>query len=847
MGVILALAALGIGVLAHRRPPVDRRAVLVSLGALTGGLLVQCAVWFAVGGRLATGVPTLLQALAGVATWWGLARLVAFDAKRRDLVVRGILGVIVALVAATGSSQLAAFFTLFGVLAFRWNRLFTTRERFALTLAALALFVLGLKVPPPQEPAGDALGALLTFGRWAASAAILYAGLASFVLFRAFVRDPSLGIRTVGNRLALSHVLVVVVPLALLGLLWAFTTVLGVNSDRAMVAARAVRAEGRALAGIARTALASPADGASLRTAVAVRGGTWSDAHVWVREHGAWSQLLGDSLGDVAVLQAWPDAPRGPRSAVVQLGLRRFYGAVVRDGADTTRAAIAIVSLDSLLAGDPQRIAESKLLVTSRPSTTDTTARRVVDQVQEVAEGARASQAARRSLRRATPAVRESLSREDSLQLAKLRRVLRGLGVADSTVQLQGRGKSRNRPGVTLNTGGENFDLKSLSPGGNPLLDGHDLLPELYWNGKELQFGRTLLTASLDPHQAVAGLFRNLRENKVSILPLILIAGLTLLFLVLVVLDFGMVVGIGRSITAAIQGLKGGAAKLESGDLAHRVEVKGDDDLWDVADAFNQAMAGFERSRELEQERARLENELALARQIQARLLPAGPPKIPGFEIAGHYDPARQVGGDYFDHLDLGDGRVLLVIADVSGKGVPAALLMSGFRASLMSQSADLAAADPVALCRHLNDFLVRSVETGKFVTGFLAFADARANALHFVNAGHNPPVLLRHDGSHVSLEAGGLMFGVLPGAPYESARVPFSSGDLLVLYTDGVVEGASPAQELWGDDRLIETVKRCAARPSLEVVETIAGEVRAFEGDAGPADDVTLLVARRL
>src|SRR6185436_5831558 len=166
-----------------------------------------------------------------------------------DLVVRAIFAVITLLVAATGSSQAAAFFTLFGILSFRWNRLFTTSERFGLTLGALALFLLGLKVPTPAEPANDALAAALTYGRWAASSAILYAGFASFVLFRAFVRDPSLGIRTVGRRLALSHVLVVVVPLALLGLLWAFTTVLGVNSDRAMVAARAMEGEGRALNG----------------------------------------------------------------------------------------------------------------------------------------------------------------------------------------------------------------------------------------------------------------------------------------------------------------------------------------------------------------------------------------------------------------------------------------------------------------------------------------------------------------------------------------------------------------------------------------------------------------------
>jgi len=843
VGILFALAAVAIAVFAHRTPPRDRRGVALSLAVLAGGLVVQCLAWFAIAAKIAVAPLVLLQALAGLATWWGLVRVVAFDAQRRDLVVRAIFGGLTLLTAAAGSSQLAAAMTLVGILAFRWNRLFTTGQRFLLGLGAVALFLLGLRVPAPDAPVHGALEAAITFGRWSATSAILYAGLGVFVLFRAFVRDPSLGIRTVGRRLALSHVLVVVVPLGLLALLWSFTTVLGVNGDRALVAQRAVAAEGRALADAARATLASPGEA---RTRFATRGATWSDVHLWRRERGAWTQLAGDSFPNSAVLQAWPDSlrPRFPAFGVVQMPDRRFFGAAVRDSVDPTRAAIVLVDLDSLIAGEPRRIAESKLLVSSRVSS-GPVSDSVAEVVTEAATGARAARAAHRTIRAATPAVRESLTREDSLQLAKLRGVLRRLGVADSNVQL---GERRSPQGkIRFNNGRESFDLKSLSPGGNPLLDGHALIGEVEWNGRRLRPARALLTSSLSPREAIAGLYRNLRENPISLLPVILIGALTLLVLVVAIFDIGMVVGMGRSITAAIQALKGGAAKLETGDLAHRIEVAGDDDLWSVAGAFNQAMAGFERSRELEQERTRLENELALARQIQARLLPSGPPTIAGFEIAGHYDPARQVGGDYFDHLDLGNGRVLLVIADVSGKGIPASLLMSGFRASLMSQAGDLAAADPVALCGHLNDFLVRSVESGKFVTAFVAFADAGANALHFVNAGHNPPVLFRHDGSHASLEAGGLMLGVLPGTPYESARTNFTPGDLLLLYTDGVVEGASPTQELWGDDRLLAAVRRCAGRPSTEVVETIASEVRAFEGDAGPADDITLLAARRV
>jgi sigma-B regulation protein RsbU (phosphoserine phosphatase) len=115
------------------------------------------------------------------------------------------------------------------------------------------------------------------------------------------------------------------------------------------------------------------------------------------------------------------------------------------------------------------------------------------------------------------------------------------------------------------------------------------------------------------------------------------------------------------------------------------------------------------------------------------------------------------------------------------------------------------------------------------------------------VNAGHNPPVLLRADGSHSSLEAGGLMFGVLPGAPYAAGHTTFGPGDLLVLYTDGVTEGASTTLEQWGDDRLLAAVRRGAARPCSELVRGVAEEVRTFEGEQGPADDITLLVARRV
>ena len=216
-----------------------------------------------------------------------------------------------------------------------------------------------------------------------------------------------------------------------------------------------------------------------------------------------------------------------------------------------------------------------------------------------------------------------------------------------------------------------------------------------------------------------------------------------------------------------------------------------------------------------------------------------------GLDIAGCSEPAREVGGDYYDHFDLGQGRVLLVIADVSGKGVPAALLMSAFRASLMSQDAQTLGPEHIA--ERVNGFLHRSVETGKFVTAFLGFLDAATGRLVYANAGHNPPALLRKDGRVDWLAAGGVVLGIMPHFRFESGEAQIEPGDLLTLYTDGVTEGQNSAGELWGDDRLVASLRLVAGRPCGEAAEALVREVRTFEGEAGAADDITVLMARRV
>jgi phosphoserine phosphatase RsbU/P len=342
----------------------------------------------------------------------------------------------------------------------------------------------------------------------------------------------------------------------------------------------------------------------------------------------------------------------------------------------------------------------------------------------------------------------------------------------------------------------------------------------------------------------LGGLFAKLQQNPLQAIPVAALVGLALLLLPLAYTNLKMVRGMGGSITQAIAALRDGAAAFGSGRLAHRIPIAGDDDVWDTARRFNEMAEGLERARELEKGRDRLEIELELARRIQARLLPAAAPNVPGLDVAGLSESAREVGGDYYDHLDLGGGRVLLVIADVSGKGVPAALLMSGFRASLMSQ--DTTSDQPDVVARRVNDFLHRSVEPGRFVTAFFGFLDAESGRLVYANAGHNPPILLRADGTVEWLREGGLILGFLPDPPFASGETTLARGDLLVLYTDGVTEGADAAHQQFGEERLVASVRTAGATSSGELARRIVREVRAFEGASGAADDITVLVARR-
>ena len=243
---------------------------------------------------------------------------------------------------------------------------------------------------------------------------------------------------------------------------------------------------------------------------------------------------------------------------------------------------------------------------------------------------------------------------------------------------------------------------------------------------------------------------------------------------------------------------------------------------------------------------ARYEEELNLARQIQRTSLLSEFPVLPRCELHALYIPSKAVGGDFYDVVPTGDGGFLLAIADVSGKGMPAALLSAMLQASLRTQAGSVSSLP--AILRNINSLLYRSTATHQFATFFLAHIDGDCRRLEFSNAGHNWPVLMRPGGERLFLERGGTILGILEQVEYEEDRVPLEPGDRVVFYTDGISEAMNAEGEQFGEHRLCEVVQ--ALPPGLTaraIAEGVLAALDEFLGSVEPQDDMTLLVIRML
>lgn len=232
--------------------------------------------------------------------------------------------------------------------------------------------------------------------------------------------------------------------------------------------------------------------------------------------------------------------------------------------------------------------------------------------------------------------------------------------------------------------------------------------------------------------------------------------------------------------------------------------------------------------------------ELEKAREIQEGLLPKKIPQIRGLEVAGAWQPARVVGGDYYDVLKFSDRKLGICIGDVVGKGITAALLMANLQASFRAFAEE--GVSPGALCGKLHGVISNNVATEKFVTFCYCAIDAAESKLTYASAGHCPPLLLRGSGEVMALKEGGTPLGILPGKPYADTEVRLEAGDRLILYTDGLTEAMNAKEEEFGESRLVDMGKRNRALSATELLEVIRKEVSGYGGGSFQ-DDFTLVV----
>lgn len=272
-----------------------------------------------------------------------------------------------------------------------------------------------------------------------------------------------------------------------------------------------------------------------------------------------------------------------------------------------------------------------------------------------------------------------------------------------------------------------------------------------------------------------------------------------------------------------------------------------EDDLKLLTLLANVTAVKIENAKLIEQalEKCRMEREMAVAAQIQRNLLPRAAPRLESFDICGANKGCFQIGGDYYDFIPLDSGRLGIAIADVSGCGVGPALLMASLRASLRAEVGPRH--NLTGMAASLNDFVHQSSESHTYITFFFGELDTETGEMTFVNAGHNPPILLDVEGGLQKLESTGFCLGMFPSVNYGEGRVRLGPGDLLCLYTDGITEGRSAGKEEYGEDRLQTLLRENRGLAVSKIMEKIFAEVRSHTGCAEPGDDMTLVLVKRI
>lgn len=355
---------------------------------------------------------------------------------------------------------------------------------------------------------------------------------------------------------------------------------------------------------------------------------------------------------------------------------------------------------------------------------------------------------------------------------------------------------------------------------------------------------------------AVLGTFFSQADSaRGFVMDLVIGVGVLFFFVEIVALVIG--ISLSRRITRAVNQLYEGTQQVISGDFTHRIPIKAQDQLGELAGSFNQMTTHMQRLLVSEKERERLQAEIEIAREVQNQLYPQEEPPRRGLLLTARCDPARMVSGDYYDYQLVGRSKLAFAIGDVAGKGISAALLMATIQSGLRAQLSDTlptseteCALTPeinvAALVAKLSKQIYEHTSPEKYATFFIGLYDETMHTLTYTNAGHLSPLLFRKN-TVVPLDTNGMVIGILPGSKYNESCIIFEPGDLLLCYTDGITEPENAFGEEFGEERLIDLIKKHREADDHEIVRVIFEAVRGWTGVPELHDDMTLLLARQV
>ncbi len=369
----------------------------------------------------------------------------------------------------------------------------------------------------------------------------------------------------------------------------------------------------------------------------------------------------------------------------------------------------------------------------------------------------------------------------------------------------------------------------------------------------------------LHPRQIWRRIVQFKSNSVIGNLVVYLIGGVGVFFLFIALSAIGSAIFLTRSITGAVHNLYEGTRRVEAGDFDHEIAITGEDQLAALSGSFNSMTRSVRELLRVSAEKQRLDQEMKIAAQVQARLFPRSLPRAETLEFApGICIPARAVSGDYYDFFEIAPGLVGVTVADVCGKGVSAALMMANLQANLRGQvqayhdafalKAQAAPAAEAVLRTHpvhllverVNQQLAGSMIDASYITFFYAEYDERAAALRYTNAGHNPPLLFRRRENRIEkLERGGTVLGLFADAAYESDELRLAPGDILLAYTDGVVESRNRRGDEFGEERLARFLREHAHLSAPDLEQQLLRTLQQWTADAEQEDDLTLVVVK--